>query len=125
MPRTILYNIRSKKPLTQRLRIEVLVCRYKIAAIIDSSTLQIVILLRVVERYNILYQDKEYLVLVILVDENPIGYRGGVIRLETRAVLLEVVGFKDKRYINIIDLREEDILISYNQLDYYNPNINQ
>ena len=51
---------------------------------------------------------------VVLANNNPIAYRNGVIRLETKLVLIELAGRKSYIKINIIDLREEDILIGYN-----------
>jgi hypothetical protein len=51
---------------------------------------------------------------VVLADDVPIGYRGSVLRLEIEEVVVTTTHFANKRYINIIDLREEDIIIGYN-----------
>ena len=51
---------------------------------------------------------------MVLANDSPIRYRNGIIRLKIRVVLLRVGTINDTRNINIIDLREEDILIGYN-----------
>ena len=51
---------------------------------------------------------------VVLANDNPITYGDSIIRLETKLVLIELAGRKSHVRINIIDLREENILIGYN-----------
>jgi hypothetical protein len=53
---------------------------------------------------------------VVLADDNPIEYRGGLIRLETQPVLFVTarIGQGQTEVLNIIDLEEEDMLIGYN-----------
>jgi hypothetical protein len=69
----------------------------------------------VVEKFNILYWAKTHLIRVVLADDNPIEYGGGMIQLETQLVLFVTagLGLGDRTAISIIDLREEDMLISY------------
>ena len=50
---------------------------------------------------------------VVLADDNPMTYGNGMVRLETKLVLMELAGRKSHVRINIIDLGEEDILIGY------------
>ena len=47
-----------------------------------------IILPRVVEKYNILYYNKALLVLVILANNSLISYRDSILRLEIELVLL-------------------------------------
>ncbi|RAR00628.1 reverse transcriptase domain protein [Stemphylium lycopersici] len=56
---------------------------------------------------------KKELVRVVLADDNPMTYGGGMMRLETQLVSLDVAGIRDQTTINIMDLGEEDMLIGY------------
>ena len=55
----------------------------------------------------------------------PIRYRGGVIQLEIEPIIQDILGIYKKKSISIISLGQEDIIVSYNQLKEYNPNVNQ
>ena len=50
---------------------------------------------------------------MVLANNSLIAYGNSVIRLETSNILLRVSELKNITRINIIDLREEDILIGY------------
>ena len=69
-----------------------------------------------VEKFDIPYRTKERPIRVVLADNNSIEYGGGKIRLETQPVSFTVAGIGSGRIevLNIIDLGEEDMLISYN-----------
>ena len=69
------------------------------------------------------YRNKTEPIRAILVDNSPVGYGGGVIQLETTPALLEIAGILEIRSISIIDLRQEDIIVGYNWLKKYNPDI--
>ncbi|KNG47714.1 hypothetical protein TW65_05783 [Stemphylium lycopersici] len=53
-------------------------------------------------------------------DDNPMAYGGGMMRLETQPVSLDVVEIRDQTTINIMDLGEEDMLIGYDWLIKHN-----
>ena len=50
----------------------------------------------------------------VLANNSLIAYRNSIIRLETKLVLIDLAETESQETINIIDLREEDILIGYN-----------
>jgi hypothetical protein len=63
---------------------------------------------------------------VVLADDNPIEYGGGLIQLETQPVpfITAELGRGRTEVLNIMDLGEEDMLISYNWLIKHNLAIN-
>ena len=70
------------------------------------------------------YRDKVEPINVILVDDSPIGYGGGIVRLETEPAILDILGIREIKSISIINLGKEDIIVSYNWLRKHNPDIN-
>jgi predicted aspartyl protease len=77
----------------------------------------------VVERHGIPYQIKSKLILIILADEKPMGYRNGMIWMETKSTKLRIAGLECQMNIDIMDLGETDMLIGYDWLEAYNPAI--
>ena len=82
-------------------------------ATIDSGAARTMISPRVVEMHEIPYQTKKVPMRAVLANDSPIAYGNGMIRLETKPVLIDLAGTESQEIINIIDLREEDMLISY------------
>ena len=82
-------------------------------ATIDSGAARTMISPRVVEMHNIPYRTKKVPMRAVLADDSPITYGNGMIRLETEPVPMNLAGTESQKVINIIDLREEDILIGY------------
>jgi hypothetical protein len=78
-----------------------------------------------VEKFNIPYRTKEKPVRVVLADDNPMEYGGGLIRLETQPVSFVTAGIGQGQteVLNIMDLGEEDMLIGYDWLIKHNPAI--
>jgi hypothetical protein len=77
----------------------------------------------VVEKHRIPYRIKDTPVPVVLADEKPMEYRNGMIRIETESTKLQIAGIECQMNIDIMDLGELDMLISYDWLDAYNPAI--
>ena len=50
----------------------------------------------------------------MLADEKPIEYGNGIIQIETESTKLKIAGIECQIVIDIIDLGELDMLISYN-----------
>ena len=50
--------------------------------LVDSRVIRNYILLTAVKRIGLLYRQKEYLYLIIIILEDPIAYRGGIINLK-------------------------------------------
>ena len=50
----------------------------------------------------------------MLANKKPIEYRNSIIRLETKLTKLQIAGIECYIDISIIELRDLDILISYN-----------
>jgi len=77
----------------------------------------------VVEKHGIPYRVKDNPVPVVLADEKPMEYGGGMIRLETKSTKLRVAGIECLMNIDIMDLGGLDMLIGYDWLDAHNPAI--
>ncbi|KAI1676174.1 hypothetical protein KJE20_14248 [Pyrenophora tritici-repentis] len=60
---------------------------------------------------------------MISAEETPVAYGGGVIRLETELLTLEVADIRSRMNISIMDLGQMDMLIGYDWLDAHNPAI--
>ena len=50
----------------------------------------------------------------MLADKRPIEYRNSIIKLETKSTKLRIAGIECYIDISIIELRDLDMLISYN-----------
>ena len=87
---------------------------HAIKALINSGAAQTIISPRVVEKYDIPYQNKKYPLKVVSAEETPIGYKKGTIRLKIDLVTLEVSNTNSQINISIINLGELDMLIGYN-----------
>jgi hypothetical protein len=68
----------------------------------------------VVEKHGILYRVKKRPIPVVLADKRPMEYGNGMIRLETKLTKLRIAGIECYIDISIIELRDLDMLISYN-----------
>ena len=60
---------------------------------------------------------------MILVDDSPVGYRNGLLRLETSPLPLRIAEIEGKVSLLIIDIRAHDIIIGHDWLRTYNPEI--
>ena len=65
-------------------------------------------------KHGILYRVKKKPIPVVLADERPIEYGNSIIRLETKLTKLQIAGIECHIDISIIELRDLDMLISYN-----------
>ena len=83
-------------------------------ATINSGVMHTMISSRTIEKYQIPHRVKKTPIPVVLADDKPMDYGNGMIQFKTELVTLELAGTTSTIKINIIDLREEEILIRYN-----------
>lgn len=90
---------------------------HELTAFVDSGASRTLISPRVVEKYNLPYRNREQPIWMISAEETPVAYGGGVIRLETEMLALEVADIESRMNISIMDLGQMDMLIGYDWLD--------
>jgi hypothetical protein len=78
-----------------RLKVTVRINGILAKVVVDSRANMLVISLDWVDKNEILFKTKKHLILVALADDLDIGYRGGIINMETRDTILKVEGIKD------------------------------
>jgi hypothetical protein len=85
-----------------------------ITTIINSGATRTLIDLQVVERCKILYRDRKEPRYMRLGDRSTTVYSNRVIRLEIEPMIITISRIAEKRSIDIIELRQDEMLLGYN-----------
>ena len=76
-----------------------------------SRAIRNYILLKTAERLKILYKQKEYLYLLVIISEDPISYRYKVIYIKTKPVELRIKGRRIITNFNILPLEKDKVVL--------------
>jgi len=79
--------------------------------LVDSRVIRNYILLAAVKRMELLYRQKEYLYLLIIILGDLIAYKGGIINLKTRPIQLTIKGKPVKISFNILPLGKDKVIL--------------
>ena len=78
-----------------------------------------------VQRIGLLYRQKQNLYLLVIILEDLIAYRGGIINLKIGPIQIAIKGRQIKISFNILPLGKDKAVLEMPQLQEYNLRINQ
>jgi len=90
----------------------------------DSKTIKNHVSPIAVKRMGLLYKQKQYLYLLVMISGDPILYKDGIIYIETGLIQIEVKSYKISVLFNVLLLGKDKAILKMSFLKEFNLRIN-